>query len=184
MSKTTSSWKTFSVKKGTFSISSSAFNPNLFRFSEKKLQQSWQKCISYVQRTFRGKQTFWKNRTYLIFTDFEPVAFDIWQEASIELQKLRIICWGNLLRINFCFEKYLVTELLSDCERKVFGLIFKKTSDVSRGKFPRQKNLIKNHVFLGLCRSLFRKIGRNVLIRCSKPQFNCPEVLDSWKNCF
>ena len=36
--------------------------------------------------------------------------------------------------------------------------------------------------FLGLCRSLFRKIGKNILVRGSKPQFNCPEVHDSWKN--
>ena len=36
--------------------------------------------------------------------------------------------------------------------------------------------------FLGLCRSLFRKIVKNVLVRCSKPQFNCPEVHNSWKN--
>ena len=36
--------------------------------------------------------------------------------------------------------------------------------------------------FLSLCRSLFRKIGKNVLVRCSNPQFNCPEVHDSWKN--
>ena len=35
---------------------------------------------------------------------------------------------------------------------------------------------------MGLCRSLFRKIGKNVLVRCSKPQFSCPEVHDSWKN--
>ena len=35
---------------------------------------------------------------------------------------------------------------------------------------------------MGLSRSLFRKIGINALVKCSKPQFNCPEVHDSWKN--
>ena len=35
---------------------------------------------------------------------------------------------------------------------------------------------------MGLCRSLFRKIGKIFLVRCSKPQFSCPEVHDSWKN--
>ena len=35
---------------------------------------------------------------------------------------------------------------------------------------------------MGLCRSLSRKTGKNVLVRFSKLQFNCPEVHDSWKN--
>ena len=35
---------------------------------------------------------------------------------------------------------------------------------------------------MGFCRCLFRKIGKNVLVRCSKPQFICPEVHHSWKN--
>ena len=61
-------------------------------FLAKIWRQSWQKCILYVQGTFRGKQTFWKNRTYLIFTEFERFAFEIWQEASTELPKLHILC--------------------------------------------------------------------------------------------
>ena len=76
----------------------------------------------------------------------------------------------------------LITELFSDCERKVFGRILIKTYDVSRRKFSRQKKSFKkNHVLLGLCRILSRKIGRNVLVRCSKPQFICPEVHGSCK---
>ena len=74
--------------------------------------------------------------------------------------------------------------------RTFFGLraksflpdFLKKTSDVSRGKISRlEKSFQKNHVLLGLCRSVFRKIGRNVLVRCSKLHFNCPEEHDSWK---
>ena len=73
--------KPLSVLCGFFSI-----------FLAKIWRQSWQKCILYVQGTFRGKQTFWKNRTYLIFTEFERFASEIWQEASTELPKLHILC--------------------------------------------------------------------------------------------
>ena len=52
-----------------------------------------------------------------------------------------------------------------------------------RNFFTARKFILKKSCFfLGLCRSFFRKIGKNVLVRCSKPQFNFPEVHDSWKN--
>ena len=34
---------------------------------------------------------------------------------------------------------------------------------------------------LGLCRCLFRKIGKNIFVRPSKLQFNSPEVHNSWE---
>ena len=58
-------------EKGTFSKSSSVLTRSFFMFWSENLRQSWQKCTFYVRRTFHGKQTFWKNITYLIITDFE-----------------------------------------------------------------------------------------------------------------
>ena len=89
---------------------------------------------------------------------------------------------GNTLEQKHFFWKSLTTELFSDCERKVSGWIYKKNSKVSRRKSSRHKIHFKKTMFvLGLCRCLFRKIGENVFIRCSKPQFNCPEVQSSWE---
>ena len=89
---------------------------------------------------------------------------------------------GNFFEQKYFFEKCLITELFSGCEWKVSGRIYKKNSKVSRRKSSRHEIHFKKIIFvLGLCRCLFRKIGKNVFVRYSKPQFNCPEVHNSWE---
>ena len=57
----TSSWRTFPLKKGFFSHSSSVFKRIFSVFSAKILQQVWHKCILYVPRNDWWKTNFLKN---------------------------------------------------------------------------------------------------------------------------
>ena len=84
----------------------------------------------------------------------------------------------------FVLKKSLITELFSNCEPKNFRADFlKKLPRSPEENFHCKEIHFKEiMIFLGLCRSLFRKIGKNDLVGCSKRQFNCPEMHDSWKN--
>ena len=84
--------KNIFFKKGIFSKSSSVFTRSFFMFWSKNLRQCWQKCTFYVRRTFLGKKLFEKDKTYLTFTDFGRIAFEICHEASTELPKFHILC--------------------------------------------------------------------------------------------
>ena len=89
----TSSWKTFSLKKGLFFLYLLLFlSGTFFRFLSKLPRQSWQKCTIVVQKNIHVKQTFWKKRPHLLITDFERFPFEIWPELPTELPKLHIIC--------------------------------------------------------------------------------------------
>ena len=132
-----------------------------------------------VRRTFHGKESFWKNKTYLTFTDFERFAL---HEASTELQNFTF-CAGGLFRgKTFVLKQKFNYRSFFELLAKSFRPNFKKKSKVSRRKSSRHKSHFKKIMFvLGLCRCLFRKIGKNIFVRCPKAQFNCPEVHNSWQ---
>ena len=156
----TSSPKTISLKK--------VFLPNLlslggtFSCFRRTIYGRVDKSAFFVSEGHFMEETFWKNKTYLTFTDFERFALQILHEAATELQNFTF-CARELFRgKTFSFEKKsLITELFSDCEWKVSGRIYKKNSKVSRRKSSRHKiHFKKIMIVLGLCRCLFRKIGK------------------------
>ena len=57
---------------------------------------------------------------------FRAIFFETLQKISAELPKLHIMCWGNLLKKNSCFEQILNPELFPDYERKFFDRVFEK----------------------------------------------------------
>ena len=82
----------------------------------------------------------------------------------------------------FFLKKVQLQNFFRTASGKFKAVFIKKNSKVSRRKSSRHKIHFKKIMFvLGLCRCLFRKIGKNFFVRCSKTQFNCPEVQNSWE---
>ena len=89
----TSSSKTFFSKK--------VFFPNLLPFLRGVFSNFGPKINGRVDKSalfvseghFMEKKHFFlkKNKTYLTFTDFERIAFEIWHEASTELPNFHIL---------------------------------------------------------------------------------------------
>ena len=155
LSKATSSWRTFSLKKGFFSQSSSVSKQNFSRFSVKILQQSWQKCILYVQRNNWWKTNLLKKSILLNSYGFSAICF--WDLTSFNRVAKTSHYLPNqpFVEKNF-FEQKFTYRICFGLRVKSFSRIFEHFPMFTEEVFLEKRHFFsKNHVFSRLLQKKF-----------------------------
>ena len=135
----TSSWRTFSLKNGFFSRSSSVFKRNFSRFLGKILQQSWQKCNLYVQRNNWWTTNFLIKQILRDNYRFSAICFWDLTRSFNRVAKTSQYMPNQNFEENHFFEQKFNYRKFFGMRVKSFGVIFETFSDVFRGSFFQKK---------------------------------------------